>query len=378
MTHILFLMSDTGGGHRAAARAIDAALTERFPGQFSTEMVDVWRDYTPFPLNAVPDVYGPWVNIHPASYSAVFWINDNFLAPRGKTRVNVEPLYPAMRSLYREHPADVVVCVHSMFVRPGIYAMRRRKLIKPFITVITDYAWPTVLWYDPRVDRCLVPTAPAFDRGLTLGMSAAQMRLTGAPVHPKFTKVKISRAEAKQQLGWDANLPAVLLIGGGDGMGPLVETALAIDQQHLRCQLVVIAGRNELMKARLDAIAWHGKTHIYGFVNNMEILMTAADALVTKAGPGTITEAATIGIPLILSGAIRFQESPNTEYVVQQGAGVYAPGPERVAETVAELFGTDSTRLRMLARGVRKLANPDAIWQIAEEIQQRTPAARLR
>lgn len=373
MTHVLFLMSDTGGGHRAAARAIDAALRDRYPSQFTTEMVDVWRDYTPFPLNTVPDVYGPWVNIHPASYSAVFWINDNLLAPRGKTRVNIEPLYPAMRNLYREHPADMVVCVHSMFVRPGIYAMRRRKPNKPFITVITDYAWPTVLWYDPRVDRCLVPTAPAFDRGLTLGMNAAQMRLTGAPVHPKFTKVTINQIEAKRQLGWDENLPAVLLIGGGDGMGPLVETALAIDQQQVPCQLVVIAGRNELMKARLDAIEWHGKTHIYGFVNNMEVLMTAADALVTKAGPGTITEAATIGVPLILSGAIRFQESPNTEYVVQQGAGVYAPGPERVAATVAELFIGDDTRLKALARGVRKLANPDAIWQIADEIRSRVP-----
>jgi 1,2-diacylglycerol 3-beta-galactosyltransferase len=197
--------------------------------------------------------------------------------------------------------------------------------------------------------------------------------LTGAPVHPKFTRVTITKHEAKQMLGWDETLPTVLLIGGGDGMGPLVETAMAIDQQQVQCQLVVIAGRNEAMKARLDAIEWRGKTKIYGFVNNMEVVMTAADALVTKAGPGTITEAATIGLPLILSGAIRFQESPNTEYVVQQGAGMYAPGPERVAATVAELFNGNHHKLKTLARGVRKLANPDAIWQIADEIHARAP-----
>src|SRR5215467_9156975 len=100
MKHVLFLMSDTGGGHRAAARAIDSALNERYPGEFTTEMVDVWRDYAPFPLSTMPDMYGPWVNINPASYSALFWLNDKFIVPRGRTRLNVEPLYPAMRKLY--------------------------------------------------------------------------------------------------------------------------------------------------------------------------------------------------------------------------------------------------------------------------------------
>ena len=368
MKRILFLMSDTGGGHRAAARAIDAALVERYPGEFITEMVDVWRDYTPFPLNTMPDMYGPWVNLNPTSYSALFWLNDNFIAPRGKTRVNFEPLYPVMRKLYSEHRADIVVCVHSIFVRPGMYAMRHRKNRKPFVTVITDYAWPTVLWYDPHVDRCLVPTPPAYERGLTLGLKPDQMRLTGAPVHPKFSRVGLSRSEAKHKLGWDVSLPAVMLIGGGDGMGPLVETAHAIDAQRIPCQLIIIAGRNEPLREKLVGTEWHGVTRVYGFVNNMELIMTACDMLVTKAGPGTITEAATVGLPLILNGAIRFQESPNTEYVVQQGAGVYAPGAQKVAETVAELVGNPD-QLAALGKGVRKLARPEAIWRIADEIK---------
>jgi len=364
-------MSDTGGGHRAAARAIEAALTERYPGQFTCELVDVWREYTPFPLNSVPDVYGPWVKLSPGSYSALFWLGDRLLMPPGTaTSIDVEPLYPAMKKLYAEHPADVIVCVHSVFVRPGIYTLRRRKMTTPFLTVITDYAWPTMLWYDTRVDRCLVPTPPAYERGLTLGLSTDQLRLTGAPVHPKFGRVTLSREEAKRQLGWLPGLPAVMLIGGGDGMGPLVETARAIDAVRAQCQLIVIAGRNKALQEKLNTLRWQNPTRIYGFVNNMEIMMTAADALVTKAGPGTITEAATVGLPLILSGAIRFQESPNTEYVVQHGAGIYAPGPKRVAETVADLFsGSNLNQLAELARGVRRLAVADATYKIADEIK---------
>ncbi len=367
--HILFLMSDTGGGHRAAARAIEAALNIRHPGGFTSELVDLWKDYTPFPLNTMPNVYTPWINRSPSSYAALFWLNDRLISRRrSPSRLVSRQMYPAMRRMFKEHPADIIVCVHPVFVRPAIHALRRMKATMPFITVITDYAWPTVVWYDPRVDRCLVPTQPAYDRALTLGLKPEQLSLTGAPVHPKFTQVKLTREEAKRQLGWEPNLPAALLVGGGAGMGPLVTTARAIDRRELPIQLVIVAGRNARLKKRLDAIEWRRPTRVYGFVDNMEVLMTAADVLITKAGPATITEAALVGLPLVLSGAIRFQESPNTEYVVRQGAGLYAPGAARVAEAMQNLFSDDGTKLHAMAESVRTLAQPDAVWNIADEI----------
>ncbi len=369
MTHILFLMSDTGGGHRAACRAIEAALNHRYPNQFTCEMVDCWKDYTPFPLNNMPELYTPWINRNPYSYSALFWLNDQLLSARNSSRLYSHQMFPRMKQLYKDHPADIIVCVHSVFVRPAVYALRRLKMKQPVLTVITDYAWPTVLWYDRQVDRCLVPTEPAWERGLKVGLKPEQMRLTGAPVHPKFTMVNATRAEAKRELGWDENLPAVLMVGGGTGMGPLIKTALAIDEKNLPIQQVVVAGRNEATKAKLEAIQWRGKVRVYGFVNNMEKLMTAADLLITKAGPGTITEAAIVGLPMVISGAIPFQESPNTKYVVEQGAGVSAPGPRKVAEAVARIFSDDGSILRKMGEGVRKIARPDAIWQIADEIK---------
>ncbi len=368
MPHILFLMSDTGGGHRAASRAIEAALQETHPGQFTTELVDVWKDYTPFPLNTAPESYSKWVNVSPGSYSAYFWLGDRLLRQRPWSRLYCEQMLPRMRHMYSSHPADIIVCVHSVFVRPAIHALRELHLNKPFITVITDYALPTVLWYDSRVDRCLIPTRPAYERGLALGMSRSQMVLTGAPVHPKFTKVTVTKEQARAELGWNGSLPVVLLIGGGDGMGPLVATARAIDAQSSPCRLVVVAGRNAAMKTALEAIPWRNPTHIYGFVNNIQLLMRAADLLITKAGPATITEAAILGLPMILSGAIKYQESPNVDYVIEKGAGVYAPGPKRTAEAVENLLAPGSSALKRLGQGVRRIAQPDAIWNIADEI----------
>lgn len=368
MPHILFLMSDTGGGHRAACRSIEAALQIKHPGEFTVELVDMWKEYTPFPMNKMPEAYGPWINRSPGTYEAQYWVNDRIFKNWTFSRIYAETSYRNMQRMYTEHPADLIVCVHSVFVRPAVYALRKMKLNKPFVTVITDYAWPVVLWYDPWVDRCLVPTIPAYERGLSLGMQPSQMVLTGAPVHPRFTDLKITKAEARQLLGWSPNARIAMLIGGGDGMGPLVDTARAIDQHELDSELVIIAGKNTTLKAALEAINWKRPTRIYGFVNNIEVFMRAADVLITKAGPATITEAATVGLPMILSGAIQYQESPNVDYVVQHGAGVYAPGPDRVADNLTQLLANGGAGLEKLAIDVQKIAEPHAIWKIADEI----------
>jgi 1,2-diacylglycerol 3-beta-galactosyltransferase len=370
MPHILFLMSDTGGGHRAAARAIEAALQVRHPDQVTVELVDLWKDYMPFPLSTMPRTYAHWINRSPSTYSAQFWANERLFASARWSRMYCAQMFPRMKRMYADHPADMIVCVHSVFVRPAVYALRKLRLAKPFITVITDYAWPPIVWYDPAVDRCLVPTEPAYRRALALGLQPSQLALTGAPVHPKFTNVTLTRREARDQLGWNTDAPVILLVGGGDGMGPLVATAQAIDSAPTDAspELVVVAGKNQAMKAALDAISWKRPTRIYGFVDNLQVFMRAADLLITKAGPATITEAAIIGVPLVLNGAIKYQESPNIDYVVEHHAGVYAPGPRRVAESISRLLTNNGTALHDLAQGIKSIAQPDAIWQIADEV----------
>lgn len=368
MKRILFLMSDTGGGHRAASRAIQAALDELRPGEFSYDMVDMWKDYTPYPLNTQPDVYADWVNNSPHTYAAQYWINDRVFHLKTISDLYCRFSFLRMKHLYHDHPCDIVVCVHSVFVRPAIYALRRLQLRMPFITVITDYARPPLVWYDSRVDRLLVPTEPAYWRGRALRIPDSIMTITGAPIHPRFTHINLSKAEARAQLGLSPDARIVLMVGGGDGMGPLVETARAVDSRPLNGELVIIAGRNTEMKAELESIYWQHKAHIYGFVDNMPTFMRAADLIITKAGPATITEAAAMGLPMIISGGIRYQETPNIDYVVERGAGIYAPGAEKVAQTVEALFGGDETGLAALAKGVTRIAEPEAIWNIAREI----------
>ncbi len=375
---IVFLMSDTGAGHRSAANAIRAAMERRYPGLYTYELVDVYRRYTPFPFRYLPELYPRWVNWARHTWGLGYWLAD---APHRSVAVMavLERLWGAgLRRMLAEHPADVFVCVHALFSRPTMRALQtRREPRPPFVTVVTDLVTAHAFWYERAVDRCLVPTPETYARGLALGLTPAQLRLTGLPVHPRFADGLMPKSEARRALGLHPTLPAVMLVGGGDGMGPVYRIARVLNEQRLDMQLIVVAGRNRSLQRRLEAVPWHQPTLITPFVHSMPDLMAAADILVTKAGPATICEATAAGLPLVLSGAVPGQEDGNVTFVLRHGLGVYAPGAAEVARAVKAWLSEGLQGLARRAEAVRRHACPDAVWTIAEEIHgqaQRTPA----
>jgi 1,2-diacylglycerol 3-beta-galactosyltransferase len=131
--------------------------------------------------------------------------------------------------------------------------------------------------------------------------------------------------------------------------------------------LIIIAGRNKLLKQRLDESHWKEPMKSYGFVTDMPRLMSAADVLVTKAGPATISEACIAGLPMILYDAIPGQETGNVDYVVENKAGVYAPSPREVADALALWLSEGTAGIARRAANAKALGRPDAVWDIADE-----------
>lgn len=381
MKRVLFLMSDTGGGHRAAAEAIRDALEIRYGDVVKSEMIDVFRGYSPFPFKYAPELY-PWLISHSKSSWGVGYKLSN---TRGRARAMSRGMYVTMekglRQMLHDHPADVVVCVHSILARASMLAMMREEMRPPFIVVVTDLVSTHQLWYDRLADLTLVPTEPAYQRGLQAGLHPNDMVITGLPVHPRFSQKLADKAAARQQLGWDPDLPAVLIVGGGDGMGPLYKTARAINARRAKCQLIIIAGRNKALKAQLDEAEWNHPVHTYGFVTDMPLLMAASDVLVTKAGPATICEACIAGLPMILYDAIPGQETGNVEYVLSNQAGEFAPSARAVADTLVDWLADGHAGLMRRAERARALGRPNAVWDIADAIweeAQRDPIETRR
>ncbi len=368
---VLFLMSDTGGGHRAAATAITAALKLKYGDDSIQEtFVDVYRQCY-FPMNYMPELYPLMVNYTGRLYGMSFHTSNSKRGAAFSSKWMYYTNRPRLRRMVKENPADVVVSVHSVITRPSMMAFQSFEQRPPFLTVVTDLVTTHHLWFEKSAERTFVPTQTAYDIGSSIGLMPEQLELTGLPVHPKFSEALVEKSEARAGFRWDQALPTIMMIGGGEGMGPLFNNALAVNGANLNCQLVIVAGKNKDLKAQLDAQHWSQPTHIYGFVDNvteMPRMMAASDILVTKAGPATISEACIAGLPMILYDAIPGQEEGNVDFVVDNAIGMFAPQPDMLVATLRQWLDEADDTLQACASRARSMAYPDAVWKIAESI----------
>jgi 1,2-diacylglycerol 3-beta-galactosyltransferase len=362
--HIVFFFSDTGGGHRSAAEAIIEAVQLEYKYQVTTEMVDFFKDYAPPPFNRVGAMY-PYMVKAPQLWGASFHATDG----RTQARIITSTMWPIARlparSLVREHPADLIVTVHPFANSFALRALGKNH--PPFITVVTDMVTTHALWFDRRADRIIVPTETARERALKYNMPDEKVLVAGLPVADKYCKPKGRKSTLRKKLGWPLDKPIVLMVGGGDGMGPLGKTAREIDASGLDVGLVVVCGRNQRLKTNLEAQQWENPTLIYGFTRDMPDFMRAADFIVTKAGPGTIAEALNAELPIILYSKLPGQEDGNVTFVVEEGAGVWAPKPQEVVKTLTRWISHPAERKRVI-ENCRKAGRPEAARIIAREI----------
>src|SRR6185503_20221987 len=176
--HIVFLFSDTGGGHRSAAEAIIEAVQLMYGKDLTTEMVDFFKDYAPPPFNRVGAMY-PYMVKAPRLWSASFYATDG----RARARVITATTWPIARhgakALVRGHPGDLIVTVHPFANSFALRALGRDR--PPFINVVTDMVTTHALWFDKRADLILVPTDQARKSALENNMPPEKVRVVGLP-----------------------------------------------------------------------------------------------------------------------------------------------------------------------------------------------------
>jgi 1,2-diacylglycerol 3-beta-galactosyltransferase len=362
--HILFLFSDTGGGHRSAAEAIIEALELEYGDACSTEMLDFFKGYAPLPFNKMPDWYPDMVKA-PQLWGLSFKMSDGRMRARAITASMWPYVGRAARKIVKDHPADLIVTVHPLATTVILKALGNNR--SPFITVVTDMVTAHALWYDQRADLILVPTETARQRAIEFNMMPEKVRVVGQPVAERYCVPAGNKNALREKLGWEQDKTIVLLVGGGEGMGPLGKTARAIATSGLNVGLVIVTGRNKRLKAHLEKLDWPVPVHICGFTKEMPDFMRAADMLVTKAGPGTIAEALNAHLPIILYARLPGQEDGNVTFVVEEKVGVWAPHPWETVETLRKWVENPEVR-QGIVRNCQDAARPDASRQIARAI----------
>ncbi len=358
-------MSDTGGGHRSAAEAIADAFAHDFPDRYDVVLTDGLARAAMPPFNHVADWYLPITTYAEAGWGAGFHLTNKPALEGITLRLMDTVMARGMQRLLREHNPDLVVSVHPLLTMIPHRVLSALDPRVPFVVVVTDLFNGHRLWFDREADLCLVPTEGARAVGIQAGMPEEKMQVAGLPVSLKFLENIQNKTKTREQLGLDQNRATILLVGGGEGMGPLYKIARAVNAARPPAQLVIIAGRNKPLYEKLQAAQWQMPVSIQGFVRNMPEWMRASDVIITKAGPGTIMEAISCGLPILLSGFLPGQEEGNVTFVEQSGVGVLRREPAEIARTLGEWLAPGNDTLDQRAARARELARPRAALEIA-------------
>lgn len=331
----LFLISDTGGGHRSASIAITAALDElQGTVAFEHRIEDV-AAHCAFPLTQLGLAYSAALRFAPPIYGALYYATNGRRRYRALVRF-CEPLYrERLRDLFSTYEPDVIVSVHPLLNHAAIRARADARMLNvPLVTVITDLGKVHESWLTPEADAVVVPAREVYERALSRGVPPARLRLLGQPIHPKFEDVTASKEELRRALALPPEQFVTLLMAGGEGGGKLLPTTLALSKSGVDMFLVVVCGRNAALQAKLEELApsFAMRARILGYTDAIPSLMRAADLLVTKAGPGSLAEANVAQIPIVVYDYVPGQERGNIDFVRRNGIGVVAL---QVADTVA-------------------------------------------
>ncbi|PPD87164.1 hypothetical protein GOBAR_DD15869 [Gossypium barbadense] len=388
---VLILMSDTGGGHRASAEAIRAAFNEEFGDEYQLTfalyvkssilqvfVTDLWSDHTPWPFNQLPKSYNFLVK-----HGSLWRLTYYGTAPRVIYQSNFAATSTFIarevaKGLMKYQP-DIIISVHPLMQHVPLRILKSKGLLKKivFTTVVTDLSTCHPTWFHKLVTRCYCPSAEVAKRALKAGLQPSQIKVYGLPIRPSFVKPVRPKIELRRELGMDEDLPAVLLMGGGEGMGPIEATARALEHvlydENLGeplGQILVICGHNKRLASKLLSIDWKIPVQVKGFVTKMEECMGSCDCIITKAGPGTIAEAMIRGLPIVLNDFIAGQEVGNVPFVVENGCGKFSKSPKEIANIISQWFGPKADELKSMSENALRLARPEAVFKIVHDLHQ--------
>jgi 1,2-diacylglycerol 3-beta-galactosyltransferase len=365
---ILILVADLGFGHRAAAKAISNALAEKFGEDALIETANpMSSELAPSFLRDTPDDYDRFVRELPELYQLTYQVSGTAMVSSIYESAFVLMLLPAMIAEIDRFKPDVIVVTQENYLAPlnAMMALRSQRI--PIVTIITDLTTLHRMWFNEVSTLTIVPTQIAYDLALLNGLPKQKVRTIGIPVNTALANEQRSKAELRSALGWEHDVTTLLFVGS-KRTRQFPDVLRALNHCALPLQLCIVAGGDEETYPLLRGTDWHVPAHVYNFVDNLPMMLHAADAVVCKAGGLIVSEALACGLPILLTDVIEGQETGNADYVVTNGAGVRVGDPVEALEAVFHWLQNDGEQLQGHARHSRKLGHPRAAYEIANLI----------
>jgi hypothetical protein len=315
-----FIFFEAGGGHRAAANALKTVIEQqRRPWEVRLvnlqeilDPLDIFRKYTGIRMQ---DIYNLLLKKGWTLGSPQLTV-----LMHGLIRLYHHGQVRLLQQFWAQDRPDLVVSLIPNFNR----ALREALPDRPLVTILTDLAdYPPHFWIERQAQYLICGTARAARQALALGHPTERIfRTSGMILRPKFYEpVTSDRSQERKRLGLDPNLPTGLVLFGGEGSSAMLDIAKRVTVPG---QFIFICGRNQKLARRLRQLETTFPKYIEGFTGEIPYYMHLSDFFIGKPGPGSISEALAMHLPVIVERNLWTlpQERYNTEWILEQQAGV--------------------------------------------------------
>jgi hypothetical protein len=362
-----FLYFDAGGGHRAAATALKA-IVEQQHRPWEVRMVhvqevlhslDVFRKVTGIPLE---DIYNLML--------AKGWTLGSAQGLRfmhAVIRMNHGPMFRLLVQHWKYTQPDIAVSVVPNFNRVLFESLRSAVPSVPYVTILTDLAdYPPHFWVEPDQDQYFIcGTDKAVEQVRAQGYKPDRiLKTSGMILRPMFYEpITIDREAERRRLGFDPAKPVGLVLFGGQGSKAMLEIA----ERLSNTQLILICGRNEKLATELRKLRSRATHFVEGFTSEIPKYMHVSDFFIGKPGPGSISEAVAMDLPVIVerNAWTLPQERYNADWVVEKGIGTVVSNFRDISHAVDELL-----RNLPLFRAAAKSIYNRAIFEIPDMLER--------
>ena len=364
----LILTASIGAGHIRAAEAVRDALQKKLP-RADIPIIDCTERHISLFSWLQKIFYLKMLALVPNLYDIFYRLAGGKSAGHLARLAFALTLLPGVCAVLRKYRPDTVICTHPF--PAGAAALGKKLAVGNYTLaiVLTDYSVHEV-WLYRQADVYFTATEEMQRTFVAAGFPASCVHPVGIPVSGNIITAP-TQAEAKAKLHIPPHNKVVLLMGGGLGLGHMEATLAALNSLSLPLTVLAITGKNKRLQARLEKFAASVSTNValrlWGYTDQIPLLMSAADVLITKPGALTMSEAMIGGLPLILVEPIPGPEADNAKFAVSAGAAIWPKAQENLAAVVDGLL-RDEQRLAALSQAARKIAKPQAAEQIASRL----------
>ncbi len=364
--NILIVTASIGSGHNKAAAAIADELRLKVP-QARVTVIDFMSSQTAYLNKFMKDIYLKMLDLMPSVYEFFYKLSSD---RRNGTLLQALFAYFMQRdmaALIKKSHADIVICTHPFPCAAASFLKRSGNLKFRLFTAITDFCLHQ-FWVYKEVDMYFVAHERVRNELIKHHIKAEHINVTGIPINRAFTKT-YDRESLRQKYGLKAHMPAVLIMGGGLGLGGVRYALAQLEKLSIPLQILVVTGSNAALQRELKsytAISRH-KIRVWGYTHNVNELMAISTLLISKPGALTISEAMAMELPMILHEPIPGPESENAAYLADNGGAICIRRRENMSGIVKDLL-SDAQRLEWIKKQLNRLKRPDAAPKAVEII----------